>query len=71
MTCPRCGRPDPKEWKDDICYTCHVSSLRWGGLVTLANDRDANHTQREIQHDIIKQAARDGREIQRVGERWI
>jgi hypothetical protein len=68
--CPQCGT-EPKEWRGDICYRCHVKSLKWGGLVTLASDRDHNHTQRELQHQTIKQAAKDGREIQRVGERWI
>ena len=67
--CPQCGEK-PKEWKGDICYKCHISTVKWG-LGTLPNDRENNHTQRELQHEIITDAASQGREIQRVGERWI
>jgi hypothetical protein len=72
--CADCGIPQYEmrdEFRDGVCFRCRMSSISFGSGIKLKAEREGGYTQRMLVKETIDAAKADGREIQRVGSRWI
>lgn len=69
MTCSLldCERPVNR---DGVCFPHKLSSVRFGGMTRLANEREQGTTQAEMARETIETAKANGTEIQST-KRWI
>lgn len=52
--------------RDGVCFACKLKTVRFGGLVRLQREREANVTQAQMGREVIAEAKREGREIARA-----